>query len=218
MDQRRKSLDQRRKSLSNSSNSVVGRNFEEMRSSGGRRSSISNLGERRSSTSNIIGERKSSFSNLSNQSSTLSPPPPVQVEINHFFKILFLAIPFLSTFVSSIPITTTHSPQLNISSSRESSMRIFGAVSTRQQAALSEALGRKCSRAPAEERSHRRGSQDEFPWSTPPARRRTTAPTTASTGRSRRVWRRRDHLISSPSIWCEAALQEPQRSIQGSPQ
>ena len=143
--------------MSNSSNSIVGRNFEEMRSSGGRRSSISNLGERRSSTSSIIGERKSSFSNLSNQSSsTLSPPPPVQVEINHFFKILFLAIPFLSTFVSSIPITTTHSPQLNISSSRESSMRIFGAVSTRQQAALSEALGRKCSRAPAEERSHRR--------------------------------------------------------------
>ena len=156
LDQGRKSLDQGRKSLSNSSNSIVGRNFEEMRSSGGRRSSISNLGERRSSTSNIMGERKSSFSNLSNQSSTLSPPPPVQVEINHFFKILFLAIPFLSTFVSSIPITTTHSPQLNISSSRGSSMRIFDAVSTRQQAALSEALGRKCSRAPAEERSHRR--------------------------------------------------------------
>merc|ERR1712012_476727 len=68
LDQRRNSLDQgRRKSLSNSSNSIMGRNFEEMRSSGGR-SSMSNLGERRSSTSNIIGERKSSFSNLSNHS------------------------------------------------------------------------------------------------------------------------------------------------------
>ena len=88
------SLDQGRKSLSNSSNSIVGRNFEEMRSSGGRRSSISNLEERRSSTSNIMGERKSSFSNLSNQSSTLSPPPPVQVTINHLSQILFL--PMLS--------------------------------------------------------------------------------------------------------------------------
>merc|ERR1719278_2407326 len=83
------SLDQRRrKSLSNSSNSIVGRNFEEMKSSGGRRSSISNLGERRSSTSNIMGERKSSLSNLSNQSSTLSPPPSVQGVFNENLRLL----------------------------------------------------------------------------------------------------------------------------------
>merc|ERR1711962_50744 len=59
-----------------------------MRSSGGR-SSMSNLGERRSSTSSIIGERKSSFGNLSNQSSTLSPPPPVQGVFNENLRRSF---------------------------------------------------------------------------------------------------------------------------------